>query len=51
MAQESLKNIQKTHGKKAKATHTVRLEKDDVREYAKQVIKNNKKVFDRLADL
>jgi hypothetical protein len=50
MAQESLKNIQ-THGKKAKATHTVRLEKDDVREYAKQVIKNNKKVFDRLADL
>jgi hypothetical protein len=59
MAQESLnqkrKNIQetKTHGKKAKATPTykVRLEKDDVREYAKHLIKNNKKVFDRLADL
>ena len=49
MAQESLKNIHQTRRKKT--THTVKLEKNDVREYARQMIKNNKKVFDRLADL
>ena len=49
MAQESLKNIHETRGKKA--THTVKLEKDDVIKYARQTIKNNKKVFDQLADL
>ena len=49
MAQESLKNIHQTPRKKA--IHTVKLEKNDVREYARQMIKNNKKVFDRLADL
>jgi hypothetical protein len=54
MAQESIKNIQtKSRGKKVKATptHKVGFEKNEVREYARQVIKNNKKVFDRLADL
>jgi len=62
MAQESLKQKQKqkdihqekepkTPGKKTSTIYKVRLEKDEVREYAKQLIKNNKKVFDRLAKL
>jgi hypothetical protein len=41
MAQESLKSVRKTHRKKT--AYTVKLEKDAVREYARQMIKNNKK--------